>query len=450
MPRKNIATTFGKIYLAAVVYGAFLIHPLAAAPTPAQLLGDNDYSLSRVIDTVMQNSLQLISATEESNAAKANIKEAQSAYYPQFGVSAEYQHFTFVPLITLGNLSMPFGTANGFDGHASLQLKIYDFGKTSSAVASNRVKSDIAEENTNLTRQRLAFDAIKIFYSILLLRKSLEVQDAELADLEQNRKLMKSRVRAGAATRYDVLNADVRIALSKSRRIDLANALATQKIQLNRLLGRDEKVSVNVVGELIFTNPSHDETTLLREGSQKRIELTIALRQRDLAQEELSGARSGLLPDLYAGGNAGYKNGYPLEFNKLFPNAAFGVKVEAPIFSGFRDMAKIEERTAKLKAANASLEDVRISVRADILQAVKDLRSGEEKIAAADAQVEQARDASQRSRSLYNAGSITSREMLDARTALLQVELMRLESLYYSILAGFNLKRAVGEKLWSD
>jgi len=409
---------------------------------------DDIFDLTRTIDTVMQNSFQIISATEENHAAQAKVKQALSAYYPQINVAAEYRHFTYVPVVALGSTSLPFGTANGFDTHVGLQMKIYDFGKTSSAVAASRIKSEIAADNTDLVRQKLSFDTIRYFYAILLLRKSIEVQDTELADQEQNRRLMLNRVRAGAATRYDVINADVRIALSKSRRIDLVNSLTTQKIQLNRLLGRDEKKPLNIVGTLHYAKTKPDETALLSQGMQKRLEIAIARRYQSFAEEELRHAQRALLPDLYAGGTAGYRNNYPFNFDQMHANSTFGMKIEAPIFSGFHDMTKIEEQRAHLKSASANYEDVRIGVRADIVQSIKDLLSDEEKIAAADAQVEQARDAARRSLALYNAGNITSREMLDARTTLLQVELMRLQSLYAYILADYNVKRAAGEKLY--
>lgn len=406
------------------------------------------FILPDAIEYVMKNSLQIMKAVDEQRAAKAGVTQALSAYWPQVGASGQYTFVAPIPTITLGPTSFSLGTNHNVDAYIGLQMKVFDFGKTANLVKSSMTASEMAVYRSDLTRQNLSFQTIRLFYSIIFLEKSLEVQDAELKDLKQNLVLMQNKVKAGIATDYDALNTEVRIALSKSRRIDIENSLSIQKIQLNRLMGRDENSPLNLKGALSYHKVVLNDQDFLTKGLEQRIEIQMALKNKSLAQTRLTHSILERLPNLYVATSAGLKNGYPMDYTAIQPNFVVSAKLEVPLFSGFRVSGKIEQNKALLDAAGAAYEDMVKGIRADILQAIKEVRSGEEKLAASDVQVQQAKDAVSRSLSLYKAGSITSRELLDARTTLLQVELMRLQALFYYIMADYNLQRAAGNLLW--
>jgi len=72
-----------------------------------------------------------------------------------------------------------------------------------------------------LTKTNLSLQTIRVFYTIILLQKSMKVQDEQIEALNQHLSVTQKRVAAGTATSFDVLTTQVRVAGAQNQKVDI-------------------------------------------------------------------------------------------------------------------------------------------------------------------------------------------------------------------------------------
>lgn len=83
-------------------------------------------------------------------------------------------------------------------------------------------------------------------------------------------------------------------------------------------------------------------------------------------------AKRGWLPQLFANANAGYRNGFVPDINKLLFNYSAGVGLNIPIFSSARPNFQTKIAKINLQANTYALEAQKLTLNKDIAQAKND------------------------------------------------------------------------------
>jgi outer membrane protein len=406
-------------------------------------------SLDDMIALVLNNNSMAREAEKDVDASLAAIEVSRSSLYPDARGDLSYTRLGPIAEITLpGTGTFQLYPANNYDGHVSVRQKVYDFNKTSSSIDLTRSLSDLARDRLERVKRDLAYAAVRSFYSVLFLRQGISVQDDQIDALSQYLSFTRKKLQAGAATDFDVLTTRVRLGAAESRKIDLVNVLRKGEIALRRLADLPGDAPLNLHGAFEADANLPDADSLL----------VIALRQRTDFKEAEDEVRSAEIqtqvaartdnPSVDINLAYGAKNGYIPNLDVLRGNFVAGVSVQVPIFDGFRTTGLEQEAEAKLLAARERKHAVETQVRADIMDAMSDLRSSREKLQTSELNVEQAESAVGLAKTKYEAGVITNLDLLDAQTALEQARLSDLQSLYEFVLSRYGLKEAVGEKIW--
>ncbi|MFN7934107.1 MAG: TolC family protein [Bryobacteraceae bacterium] len=100
------------------------------------------------------------------------------------------------------------------------------------------VNQRIAQQQTRRTRQDVIKQVRQSYYAILQSQSSLDAVEHTLALLRELSTQTTQYVKAGTALNGDLLNVKARLAQAEYDKVALAGPLATQKEQLNFLLGR--------------------------------------------------------------------------------------------------------------------------------------------------------------------------------------------------------------------
>ena len=129
-------------------------------------------------------------------------------------------------------------------------------------------------------------------------------------------------------------------------------------------------------------------------------------------------------------------------------NYAANFGVEIPVFDAFRTRYLEEGARADQLAAEEKKRNVENTLRSEIQQALSNLSSGAEKLRSTKLNIAQAQRAAELARVKYEAGVITSLDVLDTETSLDQTKLTDLQAQFGYVLSAFELKRAVGEQIW--
>lgn len=388
-------------------------------------------------------------ASHAVEASLARVEQSRSAYYPTSDVNLSYVRLGPVAALAFPGLGdFKLFPENNYDEHISLKQTVYDFGKTSSVVELRQETADAMTHSIALTKTTLAFQTIQSFYAILFLRQSVEVQNQQIADLNQHLVVAQKKVQAGTATDFDLLTTQVRIAAAQNRRYDLLNDLRKQEAVFRRLLGLAPDVDIRLRGDFTREPLGLNADSLIELSLKQRIELKQSRDEEKVAEMQERVASAHDMPSLKVNLAYGVKNGYIPNLEVLRGNWVVGLDVDVPIFDGFQTSAGEEEALANRRTSEARTSDLERLVTSEVQQAVSDVRTSSDKIETSTLQVEQARQALDIASARYESGVITNLDLIDAETALAQARLAHLQALFDYVISSTRLDRAVGNPLF--
>jgi outer membrane protein len=302
--------------------------------------------------------------------------------------------------------------------------------------------------NVTLTKTSLAFQTIQTFYAILFLRQSADVQQQQIDALNEHLVITRKKVQAGTATDFDLLTTQVRIAAARNRRFDILNNLRKQEATFRQLLGLSPDAGIRLRGEFYSAPVPLTIDSLMHVALNQRTELKQARDEEKVAELQERVASSRDMPTVKVNLAYGVKNGYIPNLEVLRGNWVVGLDVDVPIFNGFRTRADEDEALAGRLASEARTSDVERRVRAEVEQAVSDVRTSADKIETSTLQVDQAKQALDIATVRYESGVVTNLDLIDAETALAQARLGHLQALFDYVISSTRLDRAVGNPLF--
>jgi outer membrane protein len=423
--------------------------------TLAQAVSGDSLTVDNAVRMVLATNPTVQQAVHAVDASSARVAVNNSSLYPEAEVSLNYARIGPVAA-----LSFPgFGTlslfpANNYDEHIGVGATLFDFEKRQKGIDLALAEVQGVKDKLNLTRQGLAYQTIQTFYTILFLRQSIQVQDEEIATLNEHLATTRKKVETGSATNFDALTTEVRVAAAQNQRINLMNSLSTSEIALRRILGVPRDFRLNLVGRFTETPVAFNLDSLEAAAVRDRIEMKAADDQIAAAQAQYQVTSTLDNPSLHVALAYGFKNGYEPNIYAWRGNYAAAVQLQMPLsgvvpfFGGYRKSNMEEEATATTKGAESYKNQVAQQIAADVQKATTDLRSGLDRLQTADITVQQAESALSLAKGRYVTGTLTNLDLLDAETALAQAKLMRLEALYRYVIGRYELEQAVGARTW--
>ena len=442
----------------ALLGGGLLAQPALAQnqpgiPASAQAIGlaSDSLTLGGTVQAVLDANPGITNLTELANAAGSRLSQTQAGFLPQITGTATYTRLDPVSKVAFGNDVLAFVPNNNFDAHITAQYELYDFGKRAASTELARSQVTTAQDNINVARRDLAFNAAQTYYNILFMRESIRVQDQQIASLVAHRDEMQKRVDAGVSTKFDVTTTNVRITQAQNTKLDLQNQLRNQQVQLARLLHKPQQTDVPVRGRLEYNPQPVDLQAELTKATENRPEVKLAKDAETTADMQARLLAKSNLPVLGAGVQAGAKNGYILPdvtINQVRFNTVGVLQLSVPIYDGNKNKKQRVEAAANYRGALARTADTQEQIRADVRQAANNMEFSQARYDNAQQQIAQATDALDRARSRYRYGVGQNLDVLDAETQLAQSRLARAQAMYNYTLGQYQLRRATGEQIW--
>ena len=298
-----------------------------------------------------------------------------------------------------------------------------------------------------LTKTNLSLQVIRVFYTIVFLRRSLVVQEEQLQALNEHLSMTQKKVEAGTATNFDVLTTEVRVATAQNQKVEIRNALEKQETALRQLLSIPPDSLPPLKGAFQSDAVSLAADTLYMRALRQRHEMRIARDDEETAKRQKNVSALGNMPRINIMLVYGLKNGYEPDLYPVRGNWAWGAQAQVPIFDGDRVSHQVEEAQATLDANEARTREVAQQIRSDVEQVVSDVAAAAEKVRISEVQLRQAIEAVTIARTQYRTGTITNLDLLDAETAESAAKLANLQALFRYTISRYDLARAVGDPL---
>jgi len=415
----------------------------------SQASESDSLTLTQALQRVMNNHPLIERAKQQVRASQARLDQSRSGFYPWFDAIGLYSRIDPVSKIDMPELgSFSLFPENNYNLYLEATYTIFDFGRRSTQNTLARSYRQSAEDNIEQVKARLAYQTARTFYTILFLQESIRVINEEIDALNEHLSITEKKAQTGSATNLAVLTTRVRVANARSEKVDVESTLEKQKIILKKLTGISEDNEIQPEGDFNYYPGKINTDSLISTAIYQRREMVLARDAEASLEIEKRLQSLGDRPSLNASLSLGAKNGYFPDLNQAKLNWIAEVEVRMPIFNGFRTRYRKEEADAGLAAARAQTEELSRQIHSEVQQALADIQAKQEKIAASELQLEQAKQALSLARTQYDIGAITNLDLLDAQTSHLQANLKHVKAIYEMTLSWYALEEAAGSKIW--
>ncbi len=359
-------------------------------------------------------------------SSQESVKATRSDYLPQVRLNAEYDPTRTYVLPQNGQ----FNTiqSDGWQAGVVLNQKIWDFGKTGSAIDSSKVETKIAELSLADAKALLAYN-VKLQYALMLVQhKAVDVRRKDMEAKEMLYKQSEAMFTQGMRTRADATRflSSYYVAVDN---LSISEA-AYEKARVALSLYMGEKVDANVMLEEGILSPLKtdfsDSDTLYSDVALQNLQLKSA--QESVHKSEL--LYKSVHASHYGSIDAVASYTYQDTLNS-YDATLVGITLTVPLYVGGRISAQAQQAKLAQASAKATYESRALALEQEVQGLFIDLKRYEKTIEAKNAQLEASKQTQTLLNARYKEGLSTYIEVLDATALYLNAELGLLEA-YYS------------------
>jgi len=394
-------------------------------------------TLQEAEQIAIQNHPRVQAALNLASAAKSQVTEARSVYYPTVYGSLTGAYAENNSRIAAGFLNNPSIFDRYANGVAVNQL-VTDFGRTHQLVKSSNLHAQAQQENVVTSRAEVLLQVDESYFATLkaqsVLAVAQETVKARQLASDQVTELAKNKIKSD----LDVNFANVTLAQAQLLLIQAQNDLQSSFARLSAALGYSDQRTFELAEEPMPAPPVQDVASLIQQALKDRPELISARLDVGSAQSYASAERDLKLPTVSAIGVAGL---IPYNQAPLAPRyAAAGFNVNIPLFNGHLFGALQSEATYRAQAQNQYLRDLQDQIVRDVQTAWLNVNSAFQRLSVTERLLEQANQALDLARSRYSLGLSSVIELSQAELNQTDARIQRASATYdyeaqYSLLS---------------
>ena len=389
---------------------------------------------------------QFASARASYQAVQERVPQARAGLLPNVSGDAYLRRNDVVSTLPGGDARF---TSDGFSISAAQPLfrlqnwVQYEQAKLQVSVGQSQLK--LAEQDLIIRLARAYFDVLQAQDNIAFIRSQKAAISEQLASAKRN-------FEVGMATVTDTHEAQARYDLTTSQEIAAINARDIRLRALQRLVGKSPSPLATLTDKapLKLTGPVGTGPLGIDEWVNRATDQNLQTRvQRDLkliADREVERNRALQYPTLDAIANYSVNNNQNFGSQQVDTrNAVIGLELAVPIYQGGLGNSRVREAVANRDKAQFDLENAQREAGLQASEAYLNIANGEAQVKA----LEQARISTQAqldsTKLGLQVGVRTSLDVLNAQQQVLSAQRDLAAARYNFILAGLNLKAAVGE-----
>lgn len=427
-----------KIFLSSVSIALF------ALQIQAQVQVNND--LKNLINHSFGYFPKLKEAENTIITAEDKIALIETSKNPNVSAEGSYLYLAPVPTIALPGSPQLFKFApnHNFNTSVNAHYILADFGRLKANV--DRAKTDLqfAKDNIQLLKTQLAYQVATIYYNMVYLQKAISIQDSVLNFLNENKKVVQSKLKDGEALKIDLLNIQANIDNEENRKVDLKNSLQKQINLLNYTTGTNAVAGNNFDFNLL--NVSNQ--VALDSSVNNNLEFKIAKDKIDQANGDIAISKLNDKPNISMNGGLGFKNGFIPDIYKFQFNGLAGVTLNVPIYSGGKTKQQVKLQEHLVQQQQLAYESLNANYKKDIAQAMTDIQTNIERIGNTQAQIDQAKYAQDLAAIRFKNGVGTNLELTNSSTNVQRAEFSKLQFQYQLCASKLELAKLMGYQYW--
>lgn len=394
--------------------------------------------LSSALEIALSENPTIKIADKEIERVDYSRKETLSGFFPTISAGGNYNRNIKKPVIFLPAGS-PFGTVleigsdNSYTANITASLPIYSATLFKSLQVSE-VDIQIALESARASKLNMISEVKNAFYTLLLANNSYEVMKISVSNAKKNLENIQKLYQQGVVAEYDVIRSDVQVRNLNPALIQAENSVRLSALMLKVLLGVDENVAIEPMGNLTDFESDYLNFTYLEDIS---LESNTNLRQLELQQAKLTKQyellRTTRIPTLAAFGNYQFQsqaNDFNFKDYEWVRTFSAGLQLQIPIFQGFAKKHQEQQVLVGIDQLKMQHDYLDRNLTLQARNSITNMLRAAEQISSSKLGIEQAERGYSIAKTRYNTGSGTILELNDAEVALTQAKLNYNQAIY--------------------
>jgi outer membrane protein TolC len=407
----------------------------ATAPGHAGIL-----TLRDAMSKAAASNYSLQVTAHDEKIAKEGILTGRSGFLPRIDAQAGYTAQADPQAIeALGTSIQTQKSQFGFFS-LSLYQTLYDFGRSVARLERSRTTQEAAAFGYKGQEKDVFLQVVNSYFRILQAEKLLQAATEEVVQMTDHVRVTQDLYDQGVVTRNDLLQAGVKLSSSEQLRLDRANRLENEWLEMNYLTGQPHSYRAELEEIAIVASPRlgaiPDESLAARnegKGLQKLVESS---------NQDVRESRSGYYPELFARLGLDYVQNDRVKEETIMA-ATVGVKIN--LFDGLATTSRYRQAVLNRSRTESALRRLKESIRLEYQVAANDARVFAEQIKVTEKAVQQGEENLRINKDRYQAQVGTATDVIDAQTLLTQVKTGYYHALYDYQIAVARVKKALGE-----
>jgi outer membrane protein len=384
-------------------------------------------SLHDAEQIAVQNHPLVQAAQDIAEAAKQQVREVRSNYYPTAfgsltGVEAETNS-----RITAGGLNNPIILDRYANGVTVSQL-VTDFGRTHELSKSSGLHAQAQEQNVATSRAEVLVQVDEAYFDALKAQAVLQVAQQTV----QERQVVADQISALASNQLksdlDVTFAQVDLSQGQLLLIQAQNNLQASFADLSAALGYPDQRTFTLVEEPLPGAPPSDLQQMINDALQNRPELVAERLNVESAGSYATAERDLFLPTISAAGAAGLTPFRQAGLDSRYAAAGFNVNI--PIFNGHSFGARLSEAKYRAQAEGQNLRDLQNRIARDVRTAWLSANSAFQRLSVTAQLLAQTTQALDLAQARYQLGLSSIVELTQAQLNLTQAQIEQASAKY--------------------
>jgi outer membrane protein TolC len=420
-------------------------------------------SLEDAIRIGKENSRTLRVSALQVDAASARASESEAALLPSLKFKGTYLRLSEVDPFTvqLPMYPTPIVVSPTVSNHYGLRVELQQplfagFKLRSNAEAAEQLKGASVADRRN-SEADLVLNIVSAYWMVYQAIETKKYVDDNIDRLTSYQSDTKNLMKAGMATRNDLLKIQVQLSNARLTQIDAANDVEVATMNLNNIIGQslDTHIHLTSVPDIMLEQQGSSEQ--VSSGTPTPILIDMAVKNRpDLQgmQSRVEAARHGVTaaqgnwwPQLMLSAN--YFYGRPNarymptrdEFN---PTWEIGVAMQFDIWNWGTTLFQTEQAQSQLHQNELLFSQMKDNAALEVRRSQLGVERAVKRIDVAREAIEQAEENSRSTNEKYRNGFATSTDLLDASVAVLQARTNYTGALVEHQIVLARLNKAVG------
>ena len=424
-----------------------LASALTCSPLAAQ---GRTVTLAEAIRLAEQTQPAVVKARAGVTTAAAQRRNAWGAFLPSVTAGSSASEFfseganridPLTGLLTSGNSSNRSLTTS-----LSASVDLFTGFRRGAELQAARAGEDEAGATLVDARFQQALTTTNQFFDALAAAQLVGVREASVRRAEEQLKVSIAKLQAGSATRSDSLRSLVTLGNTRLDLIQSRTDLASAEAGLARLVGEVGRVQAADDSSFHRMVAAVDTQALRTEAEARSPRIQSAVASARAASADIRAARSAYWPSLTLGANTGWNASRANDYT-FFNQRQVSLQLSWNLFNRFDRELAITQREASYEFAQATAEDERRAVQAELTQRLAELDAARSKIEITQTSVVAATEDLRVQQERYRLGASTIVDVLTSQEALDQAEVNVVTARFDYLRARAQIEALIGRTL---